>query len=67
METYITVIIGHCLVYIKIGDNQERASETRLSSFFVNKLKHRSFLNRHDSPMCQYQINNNNNIVRICK
>lgn len=39
METYITVIIGHCLVYIKIGDYQERASETRLSSFFCEQIE----------------------------
>lgn len=66
METYITVIIGHCLVYIKIGDNKERASETGLSPYFVNILKHCSFLSRRDDCV-QYQINNNNNIVIICK
>lgn len=55
------------MMHIMIAVDWERVSETGLSSFFVNELEYRSFLNRHDSPMCQYQINNNNNIVRICK
>lgn len=65
METYIAIMTGHHMMHIIIAVDWERVSETGLSSFFVNKLKHRSFLNRHDSPMCQYQINNNNNIVII--
>ncbi len=65
METYIATITEHCLIYIIIGDNRKRASETRLSSFFVNELKHCSFLSHRDSLRYQYQINNNNNIVRV--
>lgn len=65
METYIATITGHSLIYIIIGDNRKRASVTRLSSFFVNELKYCSFLSRRDSFRYQYQINNNNNIVRI--
>ncbi len=48
METYITIITRYGLIRIEIDENRERASEMRLSSFFVNKLKHCSFLSRHN-------------------
>lgn len=53
------------MMHIIIAVDWERVSETGLSSFFVNELEYRSLLSRRESSMSQYQINNNNNIVRI--
>lgn len=65
MEIHIGNII--CRPVRNVGVKKERASETRLSPFFVNELKHCSLLSHRDSSKYQYQIKNNNNIVIICK
>lgn len=64
MEIHIRNII--CRLVRNMGVKKERASETGFSPFFVNILKHCSFLSRRDDCVT-YQINNNNNIVIICK